>query len=144
MKLKEYLKNQGITTYHLAKAIGMPRTTLEDIVNGKVCLSECKYSTLHKISLYLEIPVPDLVEVDGIANYPEEVKTRKQIAKNNQSGQTGVCYKALRGEYSAYIKIWGRNIELGRYKTLEEAVAARRAGEKLKGLSTNLTLTKTI
>jgi transcriptional regulator with XRE-family HTH domain len=138
MKLKEYLKNQGITTYHFAKAIGMPRTTLEDIVNEKVSLSECKYCTLHKISLYLEIPVPDLVEADGIANYPEEVKTKKRIAKNNQSGQTGVCYKALRGEYSAYIKIWGRNIELGRYKTLEEAIAARRAGEKLKELSNKL------
>lgn len=140
MKLKEYLKNQGITTYHLAKAIGMPRTTLEDIVNEKVSLSECKYSTLHKISLYLEISVPDLIEVDGIVNYPDDVKTRKRIAKNNHSGQTGVCYKALRGEYSAYIKIWGRNIELGRYKTLEEAIAARKAGEKLKELSNKLNI----
>ena len=96
MKLKEYLKSQGITTYHLAKAIGMPRTTLEDIINEKVQLSECKYSTLQKISLYLEISVSDLVE------------------------------------------IWGRNIELGRFKTLEEAVSARRAGEKLKELSNNV------
>jgi len=138
MKLKEYLKSQGITTYHLAKAIGMPRTTLEDIINEKVQLSECKYSTLQKISLYLEISVSDLVETGGIANYPNEVKTRAQLAKNNQSGHTGVCYKALRDEYSAYIKIWGRNIELGRFKTLEEAVSARRAGEKLKELSNNV------
>ena len=119
----------------MAKAIGMPRTTLEDIVNEKVSLSECKYSTLHKISLYLEISVPDLIEVDGIAYYPDDGKTRKRIAKNNQSGQTGVCYKALRGEYSAYIKMWGRNIELGCFKTREEAVAARKAAEKLKVFS---------
>ena len=135
MKLKEYLKLQGITVYHLAKAIEMPRTTLEDIVNERVCLSECKYSTLNKIALYLEISVSDLVEVGGIVNYPEEIKTKKRLAKNNQSGQTGVCYKALRGEYSAYIKIWGRNIELGCFKTQEEAVAARKAAEKLKVFS---------
>ncbi len=121
--------------YHLAKAIEMPRTTLEDIVNERVWLSECKYSTLNKIALYLEISVSDLVEVGGIVNYPEEIKTKKRLAKNNQSGQTGVCYKALRGEYSAYIKMWGRNIELGCFKTQEEAVAARKAAEKLKVFS---------
>ena len=135
MNLKEYLKQQGITIYRLALNTGIPRTTLEDIVNGRTDLRESKFSTLQKLSLYLEIPIEDLVEERGMVFYPAEVKS-KEIQKNNQSGHTGVCFKTRRSEFNAYIKIWGRNVDLGRFKSLEEAVAARRAAERLKALST--------
>lgn len=129
MTIKEHLREQGITIYQLAKEINMPRTTLEDIVNGKTELKECKYSTLHKISLFLEISVEDLVEEQFIVNIP--VATRKK-SKKNKLGFMGVCFRTDRSEFNAYIKVLGRSVDLGSYKTLEEALAARRAGEKVK------------
>lgn len=133
MKLKDYLRENGIKIYYLAKQIGIPRSTLKDIVNGKTNLRECRYSTLTKLASFLEIPVDVLVEEDGIVFYPyiEEGK-RRQIAINNRQGHTGVCRNASRGDYRAYIKLKKKNMDLGRYKTLEEAIAAREAAEKVK------------
>lgn len=133
MKLKQYLKDQNIPIYHLSRQIGIPRTTLEDIVNGRTKLSECRYSTLVKIADFLQISVDGLVESDGISFYPFVPVGEKlrQLAKNNRQGHTGVCQSAHSGDFRAYIKLPDRNLDLGRYKTLEEAVAARKAAEKV-------------
>ena len=51
--LKEILLEKNITTYKLAKDIGEPYSTLNDIVNGKIDISDCKAKILKKLSEYL-------------------------------------------------------------------------------------------
>jgi hypothetical protein len=48
---------------------------------------------------------------------------------NNSSGHKGVHFCKKRQKYEAYIKIDKKKINLGRYKTFKEAVAARQAKE---------------
>ena len=52
----------------------------------------------------------------------------RKIAKNNKSGYTGVYLN--KGRWVARIKKNYKGIHLGRYKTLEEAIIARKKGEK--------------
>ena len=47
------------------------------------------------------------------------------IQKNNTSGYSGVSYYEPRGKYRARIKVMNRDIHLGYYKTLNQAVQAR-------------------
>lgn len=49
---------------------------------------------------------------------------------NNSSGIRGVYFESKTGRYRARIKFQGRLHDLGSYCTLEEAAAARQAGEK--------------
>ena len=51
------------------------------------------------------------------------------IRKNNKSGINGVYYDKKRNKYSASIKVNYKNIFLGRFKTLEEAIKIRKQAE---------------
>lgn len=59
---------------------------------------------------------------------PQESSRNMPLKGNNTSGVTGV-YKTKYGTYRAYITANKQRKELGYYKTLEEAVAARREAE---------------
>jgi hypothetical protein len=48
---------------------------------------------------------------------------------NNISGEKGVCWVKDRQKYKAYIRNNGKQINLGYYKTFEQAVAVRQAKE---------------
>lgn len=50
--------------------------------------------------------------------------------KSNTSGRKGVCYDKLNKKWMAYVGFEGRFINLGRYRTLEEADEAARAGRE--------------
>jgi hypothetical protein len=63
----------------------------------------------------------------------EENARNKPKPKNNRSGFKGVCWEQGRG-WKAYITAGGRQIKIGRFKRLEDAVAARHAAaERLHG-----------
>lgn len=64
--------------------------------------------------------------VDGTSLYGMQTKT----PINNTSGVKGVSYIERLHKYRAYIQIKGKQINLGYYKTLEEAAEARKEGEK--------------
>jgi len=51
--LKDILHEKNITTYKLAKDISEPYSTINDIANGKVDISDCKVKILKKLSDYL-------------------------------------------------------------------------------------------
>ena len=53
----------------------------------------------------------------------------KGISKNNKTGVKGVCYSKRMGMYRAYIMRFGERINLGSFRTLEEAAAARKHAE---------------
>lgn len=60
----------------------------------------------------------------------ENVRNTKK-SKNNTSGFNGVSYRKLRKDYRAYIMVDRKQINLGHYKTFDEALSARLKGEKL-------------
>ncbi len=53
----------------------------------------------------------------------------KKLRKNNTTGVTGVYYNSKIQRYIARIYVQGKNINLGQFKTLEEAKKARELAE---------------
>ena len=70
--------------------------------------------------------------------------SRKQNGQNagkrsdNKSGHPGVCWNKQRSKWEARIKHNNKQIHLGYYSTIEEALSARKAAEKLYWADTNL------
>lgn len=60
-----------------------------------------------------------------------------QMDHRNSTGQTGVWWDKSRGVFQAYITERRSRIALGRFKTIEEAVAARKAAELVLGFHRN-------
>jgi hypothetical protein len=52
-------------------------------------------------------------------------------SKRNTSGATGVSWRANRNKWRAYIMVGGKQITLGHFATLDEAVKAREEASKL-------------
>jgi hypothetical protein len=52
------------------------------------------------------------------------------LPKHNKSGHIGVSWFDRRNKWTVYIKVNGKNKWLGCYEDLDQAVAARKAGEK--------------
>lgn len=64
---------------------------------------------------------------------PSQNQHNARRRRDNTSGTKGVSVRA-NGRYRAYIKLRGRQIELGTFDTVEEAAEARRkAAEQLHG-----------
>ena len=63
-------------------------------------------------------------------NYDDNTKNAKK-REDNRSGTTGVGYYPPKNKWRARINYKGRTIALGYFNTLEEAVAARKAAEKI-------------
>lgn len=58
----------------------------------------------------------------------------RRVCKSNKTGYTGVSFIKSRGKYQATIGINGKNVNLGLFDLLEEAVQARMAAaEKMHG-----------
>lgn len=54
----------------------------------------------------------------------------RKMNSNNTSGVTGVSYSKYKKKWVAYMKLKGKNINLGTFNTKEEAVQARLEGEE--------------
>lgn len=63
-----------------------------------------------------------------IADYPQNAFNAK-LSTRNKSGVTGVAYLKKFNRWQAYIFVRGKSFYLGRFKTKEEAVSARREAE---------------
>ena len=53
----------------------------------------------------------------------------RKLNKNNTSGVKGVSFNHARRRWAAYIRLAGRTVTLGYFRTLEEAEACRMAAE---------------
>ncbi|MBQ6322455.1 MAG: helix-turn-helix transcriptional regulator [Lachnospiraceae bacterium] len=62
MNLREYLRKQNTSVYHLSKESGVPYTTLNSICNGTADIKECRVSTLLKICNALGVGLTDLID----------------------------------------------------------------------------------
>lgn len=54
----------------------------------------------------------------------------KHVNKNSHSGHTGVCWRENMQKYYAYIMVNRKQIPLGYYENMEDAIAARKAAEE--------------
>lgn len=68
---------------------------------------------------------------------PQENKKNMPIYHNNKSGHTGVSYRAKTGKWIAAIGVDGKNLHIGCFDTLQDAVAARQMAEKDHGFHKN-------
>ena len=57
--LKDYMKNNGISVYSLSRKSGVPYSTLNDLVNGKVNIESCKVGLLCALSAALRLSLDD-------------------------------------------------------------------------------------
>ncbi len=60
--LKQILEENSISIYKLAKDIDEPYSTINDIVNGKVDIADCKAKILKKLSDYLTLPMEEVYQ----------------------------------------------------------------------------------
>lgn len=61
--LKELLNQKGITIYQLSKQTEIPYSTLNDIINSKVPIENCRAGILHKLSSILNISMDELYNI---------------------------------------------------------------------------------
>ena len=52
------------------------------------------------------------------------------LPSHNKSGHIGISWFALQKKWTVYVKVNKKNKWLGNYKNLDDAIAARKAGEK--------------
>ena len=58
-------------------------------------------------------------------------------SKANKSGVTGVCFNTGKNKWQATIGVDGKSKVLGRFDTMEEAIACRKQGEEFYGYHPN-------
>ena len=81
----------------------------------------------------------DHINRDGCDNRIEnlrEVTAKEQsantgLSKANTSGVKGVSFLKARNKWRASMNLTGKKVNLGTFNTLQEAVAASQAGEKV-------------
>lgn len=69
------------------------------------------------------------IEQDSIDGTRKSALTAKLHAKN-KSGHKGVMWMESRKKWKAYIGFKGKNISLGYFDDIDDAIAARKAGEE--------------
>lgn len=74
----------------------------------------------HEISELSHVDGTQIIAIDG----------RRSLNKNSTSGINGVSFIPKSGKYRAYINFKRKQYYLGAYENIEDAVAARKAGEK--------------
>ena len=62
--------------------------------------------------------------------YVSGIKDDRAINSNNTSGYKGVSYRKDRDKYRAYIKFQGKDIFLGNYDNIEDAIKSRKLAEE--------------
>lgn len=61
--LDKYLQKQKISIYSLSKSSNIPYSTLNDLVNGKVDINNCKVSILVKLSKALNLNLDSIYKL---------------------------------------------------------------------------------
>jgi transcriptional regulator with XRE-family HTH domain len=83
LSINEIMSRRGMTQYKLAKASGVPYTTINDICSGKTRIEKCSAETLYKLSKPLDVPMEELIE-DGLKGGTEmEYRSTFDVFKSN-------------------------------------------------------------
>ena len=93
-----------------------------DLKNGNVKSCGCRGNFQGSMSKSMEEYYKNGTYIPGIQ--------RKELNSNNTSGFRGVSYRKDRGKYRAYIKFQKKDIFLGNFDRMEDAIEARLIAEK--------------
>jgi len=66
---------------------------------------------------------------DSVRGGGRKVGSMSSKQKNNKSGYVGVCFIETLGKWTAYVSKGGKQIRLGYFDQIEDAIAARKAAE---------------
>lgn len=85
--LKDYLKEKNLSMYKVSKESGVPYSTLNDLVNGRVKIDSCKVSLFLHLSQYLGISMDQLYSVitDGVIEGQNPTNTEISKAKGAEA-----------------------------------------------------------
>lgn len=61
--LKDYLRTNGISAYALSKTSGIAYSTLNDLINGKVTVDNCRVSVLRSLAGALDLSMDQLYSI---------------------------------------------------------------------------------
>ena len=151
MITQEYLKKHFIyddkagTFLRILKCGNVRPADFFDKSNGYMTMSiMSKNRYCHRMAwlyVYGELPSLDIDHIDGnrknnaitnlrLATRSENLQNRKAANKGSKVSHLGVDITKT-GKYRARIFVKGKEHHLGKFNTLEEALAARKAGELL-------------
>ena len=91
--LKDYLSKVGKTTYALSKETGIAYSTLNDFVNGKVPVDQCKAGMIRKLAKALSVSMDDLYSMSE--NEETEIETEYGVPV-----RVGVRHKTFFAEFT--------------------------------------------
>lgn len=83
MSVNEILWRRGMTKYKLAKASGLPHTTINDICSGKTRIEKCSAETLYKLSKPLGVSMEELIEDGMKGDAAMEYRSAFDVFKSN-------------------------------------------------------------
>ncbi|MGE8141834.1 HNH endonuclease [Novosphingobium sp. NPDC080210] len=137
----DYDPSTGVFTWVVSRP-GVARGKVAGCIQGDyvaITIHRRRYLAHRLAWLFENGHLPDEREVDhrdgdGLNNRIANLRlaTRAQnganrgVSRNSSTGHTGVSFIRSRGRFQATIGINGKNICLGQFKTLDEAVEARR------------------
>ena len=104
-------------------------------INGKrIYAHQIAWAIHHGKWSELQIDHINLNKLDNrIANLREATNSQNgknlPIKSNNTSGFTGVCWDKLNNKWRAIIKVDHKQINLGRYVNIDDAIIARKSAE---------------
>lgn len=80
--LKKYLLEKNISVYKLAEKSNVPYTTLNELINGKKNINDCKIKTIENLSIALNLSIESLLKMfvskeTKLSNSWEDNKSRK-------------------------------------------------------------------
>lgn len=83
MNINEILARKCMTKYKLAKASGVPHTTINDICSGKTKIEKCSAETLYRLSKPLGVSMEMLIEDGAKGGSDMEYRSSFEIFKSN-------------------------------------------------------------
>ena len=99
--LKDFLIEKNISMYRIAKESGISYSTLNDIANHKVDISNVKSGILHALAKELRISMDQLYDIcsETIDVYDEEYGIGGYVSKKNKKYYLQFSYRNISYEY---------------------------------------------
>lgn len=153
-ELLHYSPETGVFTWKVSNSNRVKVGDVAGCLDGRGYLLISVRSRLHKAHRLAWLYVYGVWPTDQI-DHINRIRTDNRIANlrevshkqnnqnrskpsNNTSGHPGVSWHKQRSKWLAHIKHNQKKIHLGCFNTIEEAIAARKAAEKLYWADTNL------
>ena len=83
--LKNYLEEKKLSMYKVSKEGGIPYSTLNDLVNGRVEIENCKVSLLLQLSEYLGLSLDEIYAVVKTGSIPDEIPKAVEVSASGQN-----------------------------------------------------------